>query len=161
MWRASNMFNVIACHKLLELTKTIGRTIVSLQPVGNSMCWEVSLQGFDHFIASLVFKLVDFKVAGIIIYCAEVVSVFKMEDIASTCFPLTVWDFVRDKWFLLLIFLVHSTHITLGYVVVKASIHARPVDCFTHTSQAAFNSCVGTMKSFAYFGPQGKRYYIS
>ena len=108
------MFNVIACHKLLELTKTIGRTIVSLQPVGNSMCREVSLQGFDHFIASLVFNLVDFKVAGIIIYCAEVVSVFKMEDIASTCFPLTVWDFVRDKWFLLLIFLVRSTHIKLG-----------------------------------------------
>ena len=129
------MFNVIACHKLLELTRIIGRTIVSLQPVGNSMCSEVLLQGSNHFIANFVLKLVDFKVAGIIIYCAEVVSVFKMEGIASNCFPQTVWDFVQDKWFLLLIFLVHSTHITLGYVVVKASIHARPVDCFTHTSQ--------------------------
>lgn len=161
MWRASNMFNVIAFHKLLELTRTIGQTIVSLQPVGKSMCWEVLLQGSDHFIASLVLKLVDFKVAGIIIYCAEVVPVFKMEDIASNCFPRTAWDFVRDKCFLLLIFLVRSTQITLGYVVVKVSIHARPVDCGTCMLQAAFNSCVGTMKLFTYFGPQGKRYYTS
>ena len=75
---------------------------------------------------------------------------------SGTAFPTRT-----DKWFLLLIFLVRSTHITLGYVVVKVSIHARPVDCFTCTSQAAFNSCVGTMKLFAYFGPQGKRYYTS
>ena len=88
------MFNVIACHKLLKLTGIIGRTIVTLQFVGDSMCGEVSLQGSDHFIASLVLELVDFKVAGIVIYCGEVVSVFKMEDIASNCFPWTVWNFV-------------------------------------------------------------------
>ena len=74
----------------------------------------------------------------------------------GTAFPTRT-----DKWFLLLIFLVRNTHTTLGYVVVKVSIHARPVDCFTCTSQAAFNSCVGTMKLFVYFGPQGKRYYTS
>ena len=50
----------------------------------------MSLQGSNHFIASLVLKLVDFKVAGIVIYCAEVVSVFKVEDITSNCFPQTV-----------------------------------------------------------------------
>ena len=60
---------------------------------------------------------------------------------SGTAFPTRT-----DKWFLLLIFLVRSTHTTLGYVVVKVSIHARPVDCFTRTSQATFNSCVGTMK---------------
>ena len=87
------MFNVIVCHKLLELTGIIRRTIVTLQLVGDSMCGEVSLQGSDHFIASLVLELVDFKVAGIVIYCAEVVSVFKMEDIASNCFPRMVWNF--------------------------------------------------------------------
>ena len=48
--------------------------MVTLQLVGDSMCGEVSLQGSDHFIASLVLELVDFKVAGIVIYCAEVVS---------------------------------------------------------------------------------------
>ena len=57
------------------------------------MCGEVSLQGSDHFIASLVLELVDFKVAGIVIYCAEVVSVFEMEDITSNCFPWTAWNF--------------------------------------------------------------------
>ena len=155
------MFNVIGCHKLLELTRTIGRTIVTLQLVGDSMCGEVSLQGSDHFIASLVLELIDFKVAGIVIYCAEVVSVFKMEDIASNCFPWTVWNFVRDKWFLLLIFLVSSTHATLCYVVPKVSIHARPIDCFTRTSKTAFNSCVGTMESFTYLGPQAGRDYTS
>ena len=149
------MFNVIASHKL-ELMRTIGWTIVTLQPVG-----EVSLQGSDHFIASLVLKLVDFEVAGIVIHCAEVVSVFKMEDVASNCFPRTIWNFVRDKWFLLLIFLVSSTHVTLCYVVAKISIHTRPIDCFIRTSQAAFNSCVGTMESFAYLGPQAKRNYTS
>ena len=84
------MFNVIACHELLELMGTIGRTIVTQQRVGDSMCGAVSLQGSDHFLASLVLELVDFKVAGIVIYCAEVVSVFKMEDITSNGFPRTV-----------------------------------------------------------------------
>ena len=88
-------------------------------------CVEVSLQGSDHFIASLVLELVDFKVAGTVIYCAEVVSVFKMKDIASNCFPRTVWNFVRDKWLLLLIFLVGSTHATLCYVVPKVSARRR------------------------------------
>ena len=60
---------------------------------------------------------------------------------SGTAFPTRT-----DKWFLLLIFLVRSTHTTLGYVVLKVSINARPVDCFTRTSQATFNSCVGTMK---------------
>ena len=36
------MFNVIACHKLLELTGIIGRTIVTLQLAGDSMCGGVS-----------------------------------------------------------------------------------------------------------------------
>jgi len=125
------------------------------------MCGEVSLQGSDHFIANLVLKLIDFKVAGIVICCAEVVSVFKMEDITSNSFPWTVWNFVRDKWFLLLIFLVSSTHTTLYYVVTKVSIYARPINCFTPTSKAAFNSCVGTMESFAYLGPQAGRDYTS
>ena len=80
-----------------------------------------------------------------------------MEDVASNCFPRTVWNFVQDKWFLLLIFLVSSTHVTLCYVVTKISIHTRPIDCFTRMSQAAFNSCVGTMESFVYLGPQAKR----
>ena len=57
------MFNVLACHELLELMRTIGRTVVTLQLVGDSMCGEVSLQGSDHFIASPVLELVDFKVA--------------------------------------------------------------------------------------------------
>ena len=140
---------------------TIGRTIVTLQLVGDSMCGEVSLQGSDHFLASLVLELVDFKVAGIVIYCAEVVSVFEMEDITSNCFPWTAWNFVRDKWFLLLIFLVSGTHATLCYVVPKVSIHARPTNCFTCTSKASFNSCVGTMESFAYLGPQAGRDYTS
>ena len=118
------------CHKLLELMGTIGRTIVTLQLVGDSMRGEVSLQDANNFLASLVLKLVDFEVAGVVIYCAEVVSVFKMEDIASNCLPWTVWNLVRDKWFLLLIFLLSSTHITLYYVVPKVSIHARPIDCF-------------------------------
>ena len=104
------MFNVIACHKLLELMGTIGRTVVTLQLVGDSMCGEVSLQGSDHFIASLAHELGDFKVGGIIIHCAEVVSVFKMEDIASNCFPWTVWNSVGDTWFLLLMFLVSVAH---------------------------------------------------
>ena len=72
------MYHVIVCHKLLELTGIIGRTIVTLQLVGDSMSGEVSLQGSDHFIASLVLELVDFKVAGIVIYCAEVVSKWKI-----------------------------------------------------------------------------------
>ena len=67
------MFNVIVCHKLLELTGIIRRTIVTLQLVLDSMCGEMSLQGSDHFIASLVLELVDFKVAGIVVYGAEVV----------------------------------------------------------------------------------------
>ena len=75
---------------------------------------------------------------------------------SGTAFPTRT-----DKWFLLLIFLVRSTHTTLGYVVVKVSIHSKVVDCFTRTSQAVFNSCVGTMKLFVHFGPQGKRYYTS
>jgi len=90
MRRAGNMFYVIACYKLLELVGTIGRTMVTLQLVGDFMCGKVSLQGSNHFIASLALKLVDFKVTGIVIYCAEVVSVFKMEDIASSCFPRAV-----------------------------------------------------------------------
>ena len=53
---------------------TIRRTIVTLQLVGDSIRGEVSLQGSNHFIASLILELVDFKVAGIVIYCAEVVS---------------------------------------------------------------------------------------
>ena len=84
------MFYVIACHNLLELMGTIGRTIASLQLVGDSMCGEVSLQDAIHFIASLVLKLVDFKVAGIVVYC--VVAVFKMEDFASNCLPWKAWD---------------------------------------------------------------------
>ena len=155
------MFYVIACHKLLELMGTIGRTIVTLQLVRDSMCGEVSLQGSDHFFASLLLKLVDFKVAGIVIYCAEVVSVLKMEDVASNCFPWTVWNLVTDKWFFLLIFLVSSTHATLRYVVSKVSVHARPINCFTRTSHAAFNSCVGTMESFAYLGSQAGRDHTS
>ena len=113
MWRAGNMFNVIAYHKLLKLTGTIRRTIVTLQLVGDSMRGEVSLQGSNHFIASLILELVDFEVAGIVIYGAEVISVFPVEDIASDCFPCTVWNFVRDKWFLLLMFLVSCAHATL------------------------------------------------
>ena len=140
---------------------TIGRTIITLQLVGDSMHGEVSIYGSDHFIASLVLEVVDFKVAGIVIYCAEVVFVFKMKNIASNCFPWTVWNFVRDKWFLLLIFLVCSTHATLCNVVLKVSIHAKPISCFTRTSQAAFNSCVGTMESFTYLGPQAGRDYTS
>ena len=88
------MFNVIAYHKLLKLTGTIWRTIVTLQFVGDSMCGEVSLQGSNHFIASLILELVDFEVAGIVIYGAEVISVFPVEDIASDSFPWTVWNFV-------------------------------------------------------------------
>ena len=66
------MFNVIACHKLLKLTGTIRRTIVTLQLVGDSMRGEVSLQGSNYyFIASLILELVDFEVAGIVMYCAE------------------------------------------------------------------------------------------
>ena len=121
----------------------------------------MSLQGSDHFFASLLLKLVDFKVAGIVIYCAEVVSVLKVEDVASNCFPWAVWNFVTDKWFLLLIFLVSSTHATLCYVVPKVSVHARPINCFMRLSQAAFNTYVGTMESFAYLGPQAGRDYTS
>ena len=84
------MLSFIACHKLLEHVGTIGRTIVTLQLVGDSMCGELSLHGSDHFIAHLVLELVDFKVAGIVTFYAEVVSVFKMEDITSNCFPWTV-----------------------------------------------------------------------
>ena len=80
------MFNVIAYHKLLKLMGTIRRTIATLQLVGNCMRGEVSLQGSNHFIATLILQLVDFKVAGIVIYCAEVVSV-SVEDIASNCSP--------------------------------------------------------------------------
>ena len=143
------MFNVIACHKLLKL---------------HGACWgfhawrSVS-SGFYHFIASLILELVDFEVAGIVIYGAEVISVFPVENIASDCFPWTVWNFVRDKWFLLLIFLVSSAHATLCYVVPKVSIQARPINCFTRTSKAAFNSGVGTMESLAYLGPQAERDY--
>ena len=115
----------------------IGRTIVTLQLVGDSMPGEVPPQDANHFLASLVLKLVDFEVAGVVIYCAEVVSVFNMEDIASNCLSWTVGNLVRDKWLLLLIFLLSSTHITLYYVAPKVSIHARPIDCFTCTS----NSC--------------------
>ena len=108
------MFNVIAYHKLLKLTGTIRRTIVTLQLVGDSIRGEVSLQDSNHFIASFTLELVDFEVAGIIvIYGAELISVFTVEDIASDCFPWTVWKFLRDKWFLLLIFLVSSAHATL------------------------------------------------
>ena len=140
------MFNVIACHKLLKL---------------HGACWgfhawrSVS-SGFYHFIASLILELVDFEV---VIYGVEVISVFPVEDIASDCFPWTVWNFVRDKWFLLLIFLVSSAHATLCYVVPKVSIQARPINCFTRTSKAAFNSCVGTMESLADLGPQAERDY--
>jgi len=76
---------------------TIGRTIVSLQPVGNSMCGEVSLRGSDHFITSLAFEFVDFKVPGIVIFWAEVVSVFKIENTISYSFLRTVWNFVRAR----------------------------------------------------------------
>ena len=138
------MFNVIACHKLLKLTGTIQRTIVTLQLVGDSVRGEVSLQGSNHFIASLILELVGFEVAGIVIYVGEVISVFRVKDIASDCFPWTVWNFVRDKWFLLLIFLVSSAHATPCYVVPKVSIQAGPINCL-RTSKAAFNSCVGTM----------------
>ena len=82
----------------------------------------MSLQGSNHFLASLILELVDFEVAGIVIYGAEVISVFTVEDIASDCFSWTVWNFVRDKWFLLLIFLVNSAHATLCYVVPKVTI---------------------------------------
>ena len=68
MRRASNIFYVIACHKLLELVGTIGRTIVTLQLVGDSMRGEVSLQDVNHFLASLVLKLVYFEVAGVVVY---------------------------------------------------------------------------------------------
>ena len=151
------MFNVITCHNMLKLTGTIRRTIVTLQLVGDSMRGEVSLQGSNHFIASLILELVDFEVAGIVIYGAGVISVFTVEDIASDCFPWTVWNFVRDKWFLLLIFLVSSARATLCYVVRKVSIQARPINCFTRTSKAAFNSCVGTMESLVYLGPKAGR----
>ena len=97
MQRASNLSYVIACHKLLELMGTIGMTIVTLQLIGDSMCGEVSLKGSGHFFASLLLKLVDFKVAGIVIYCAEVISVFKVEDIASNGFSWTAWNVVSDK----------------------------------------------------------------
>ena len=133
------MFNVIACHKLLKLTATIRRTIVTLQLVGDSMHGEVSLQGSNHFIASLTLELLDFEVAGIVIYGAEVISVVTLEDIASDCFPWTVWNFVRDKWFLLLIFLISSAHATLCYVVLKVSTQARPVNCFTRTLWAPWS----------------------
>ena len=135
------MFHVIACHKLLEL---MGKG-------GPLSLFRVALQGSDHFFASLVVKVADFKVAGIAIYCEEVVSVFKMEDTASNCFRWTVWNFVTDKWFLLLIFLVRSTHATLYYVhvVLKVSIHARPKNCM---SKAPFNSCEGTMELFDILG---------
>ena len=79
MWKASDMFHVIACHKLLELMGTIGRTTL-----------QGSLQSSDHFFASLVLEVADFKVAGIVSYYEEVVSVFKMEDITSNRFPWTV-----------------------------------------------------------------------
>ena len=97
MQRASNLSYVIACHKLLELMGTIGMTIVTLQLIGDSMCGEVSLKGSGHFFASLLLKLVDFKVAGIVIYCAEVISVFKVEDITSNGFSWTAWNVVSDK----------------------------------------------------------------
>ena len=137
------MFNVIAYHKLLKLAGTIRRSIVTLQLIGDSMRGEVSLQGSNHFIVSLILELVDFEVAGIVIYGAEVISVFTVEDITSDCFPWTVWNFVRDKCFLLLIFLVSSAHATLCYVVSKVSIKARPINCFTRTSKAAFNFWCG------------------
>ena len=106
---------------------TIGRTIVTLQLVGDSMCGEVSLQGSDHFFGSLLLKLGNFKVGGIVIFCAEEVSVLKVDNVASNCFSWTVWNFVTDTWFLLPIFLVSSTHATLCYVVPKVSVHARHV----------------------------------
>ena len=76
----------------------------------------MSIQSSNHFIASLILELVDLEVAGIVIYGAEVISVFTVENIASDCFPWTVWNFVRGKWFLLLIFLVSSAHATLSNV---------------------------------------------
>ena len=85
------MLYVIACHKLWEFMGTIQGGPLSLCSLLRIPCGEVSLQGSDHFFASLVLKLVYFKVAEIIIYCAKVVSVFKLEDIASNCFPWTVW----------------------------------------------------------------------
>ena len=84
------MFNVIAYHKLLKLTGTIRRTIVTLQLAGVSMRGEVSLLGSNHFIVSLILELVDFEVARIVIYGAEVISVFIVEDIASAFFSWTV-----------------------------------------------------------------------
>ena len=81
---------------------TIRRTIVTLQLVGDSMRGEVSLQGSNHFIASLILELVDFKVAGIVIYCAEVVSVFKVADIAEhdeRLKKVLIW--LRDKGIIL------------------------------------------------------------
>ena len=85
------MLYVTACHKLWEFMGTIQGGPLSLCSLLRIPCGEVSLQGSDNFFGSLVLKLVDFKVAEIIIYCAKVVSVFKLEDIASNCFPWTVW----------------------------------------------------------------------
>ena len=124
-------------------------------------CVERCLFRSLRFFASLLLKLGNFKVGGIVIFCAEEVSVLKVDNVASNCFSWTVWNFVTDTWFLLLIFLVSSTHATLCYVVPKVSVHARPINCFTRTSQAAFNSCVGTMESFAYLRPQAGRDYTS
>ena len=120
------MFNVIPYHKLLKLTGAIRSTIVTLQLVGDSMCGEVSLQGSNHFLASLILELVDFEVAGIV-RCRGNLRL-SVEDIASDCFPWTVWNFVRDKWFLLMNFLVSCAHATLCYVVPKVSI------CLLYTS---------------------------
>ena len=92
MQRASNLSYVIACHKLLELMGTIGMTIVTLQLIGDSMCGEVSLKGSGHFFASLLLKLVDFKVAGIIIYCAKVVC-FQTGRYCIQLFSIDVLEF--------------------------------------------------------------------
>ena len=143
------MFNVIACHKLLKLTGAIRRTIVLHGACWGFHAWRSVSSGFYHFFANLILELVDFEVAGIVIYGAEVISVFPVEDITSDCYPWTVWNFVRDKWFLLLIFLVSCAHATLCYVVTKVSIQARPINCFARTSKAAFNSCVGMEESSA------------
>ena len=86
------MLYVIACHKLWEFMGTIQGGPLSLCSLLRIPCGEVSLQGSDNFFGSLVLKLVDFKVAGIIIYCAKVVC-FQTGRYCIQLFSIDVLEF--------------------------------------------------------------------
>ena len=75
---------VIPSHKLLKLEGVEWRSIVAHPLVRDTMSEEMPLE----------FKVVDLKVFRVVIHSAEVITIFKVKDVTTSCFPVAAWDLV-------------------------------------------------------------------